>query len=102
MMINVLATIQVKEDKVEDFLKIFRTVVPDVLREQGCLEYKPAVDVDSGLPVQEADPNVVTIIEKWESLDDLHAHLQAPHMESYRERVQDIVEEVTLKVLRDA
>lgn len=100
-MINVLASVWIREGRREDFLKIFSTVIPEVLAEKGCREYQPTVDVDSGIPVQEMDHQVVTIIEKWESLEDLHAHLKSPHMEAYRERVKDIVERVVLKVLRD-
>ena len=45
---------------------------------------------------------IVTIIEKWESLAALRAHLTAPHMLTYREKVKDIVENVSLKVLQEA
>ena len=44
----------------------------------------------------------MTVIEKWESLDDLHVHLSAPHMLAYREKVSSMVEGVMLKVLEDA
>jgi len=46
--------------------------------------------------------NVVTIIEKWESLKDLQAHLSAPHMLAYQEKVKDLVENVSLKILEEA
>jgi quinol monooxygenase YgiN len=48
------------------------------------------------------DKNVVTIIEKWESLHALRDHLNTPHMLTYRERVKDIVEGTSLKVLKEA
>jgi quinol monooxygenase YgiN len=38
-------------------------------------------------------------VEKWESLQALHAHLVAPHMAVYRERVKDVVVGVTLQIL---
>jgi len=46
--------------------------------------------------------NVVTIIEKWDSLEDLKTHLSAPHMLAYKENVKDIVDRVSLKVLGEA
>jgi len=46
--------------------------------------------------------HVVTIIEKWQSLEDLRAHLAAPHMLAYRTAVKDIVADVSLKVLTEA
>jgi quinol monooxygenase YgiN len=44
--------------------------------------------------------NVVTIIEKWKTLECLQAHLIAPHMLEYKAKVADLVEDVSLKVLQ--
>jgi quinol monooxygenase YgiN len=44
----------------------------------------------------------VTVIEKWNCLDALQAHLAAPHMTEYRERVRDLVVAVDLQVLTPA
>ena len=101
-MINVIASIRVKAGRVSEFLEIFKTNVPNVTEERGCIEYFPAVDIDADLPPQSLDENVVTIIEKWESLEALRAHLITPHMLAYREKVKDIVEVTSLKVLKEA
>jgi quinol monooxygenase YgiN len=101
-MIHVLASIQVKEGRVADFLAIFKANVPNVLKEDGCIEYGPTVDVATKLPPQVVDKNIVTIVEKWESLPHLEAHLVAPHMLAYKEKVKDIVVKVSLKVLAPA
>ncbi|OPX36240.1 MAG: antibiotic biosynthesis monooxygenase [Desulfobacteraceae bacterium 4484_190.2] len=101
-MINVIASIRVKGDKLSDFLEIFKSNLTSVREERGCIEYFPAVDIDADLPPQSLDENVVTIIEKWESLEDLSDHLNAPHMLAYKEKVKDIVEGVSIKVLQEA
>jgi quinol monooxygenase YgiN len=101
-MINVIASIHVKEGRRSEFIDIFKLNVPHVLEEKGCIEYLPTLDVPSGLPPQELNSNVVTIIEKWESLRDLQAHLSAPHMLKYQEKVKDLVENVSLKILEEA
>ena len=62
----------------------------------------PTIDVPTGLPPQELNNNVVTIIEKWGSLEDLQAHLLTPHMLAYKEKVKDLVDKVSLKVLGEA
>ena len=46
--------------------------------------------------------DVSVIVEKWESLDALKAHSQAPHMADYRVRVKDLVESMTLQILAPA
>ena len=101
-MIHVVASIKIKPGKRDTFLKIFNDNVPNVLVEKGCIEYGPTVDVVSDIDIQESDPNSVTIIEKWETLEDLKAHLVAPHMLVYREKVAEIVESLTLKLLEPA
>lgn len=102
-MIFVVATIDLRPGTRAAFLAEFRTVVPLVRAENGCLEYGPAVDVASGIaaqpPVRE---NTVVVIEKWADLPALQAHLTAPHMADYRTRVKDYVAGVRLDVLQPA
>ncbi|MBM3262034.1 MAG: antibiotic biosynthesis monooxygenase [candidate division Zixibacteria bacterium] len=101
-MISVLAFIRVNPGKAKDFLEAFADNVGNVRAENGCIEYFATVDIDTGLSIQELNADLVTVIEKWESLDALRAHLAAPHMAVYREKVKDIVEGVSLKVLKEA
>ncbi len=100
-MINVIASIQIKKGQREAFVEIFKSNVPLVVKEKGCMEYLPTIDVPTGLAPQELNSNVVTVIEKWRSLVDLRIHLTAPHMLAYREKVKDLVESVSLKVLEE-
>lgn len=101
-MISVVASVRVKPGSLSDFLEVFRSNVPSVREESGCVEYFPAVDIHADLPPQILDENVVTILEKWETLDALRDHLKAPHMVAYKETVRDMVEDVSLKVLQEA
>ena len=101
-MINVIASIYIREGRLSEFIEIFKLNIPNVLKEEGCIEYAPTVDALTDLPPQELDANVVTIIEKWNSLDDLQAHLSAPHMLAYKENVKNLVDKVSLKILKEA
>ncbi len=101
-MIHVLASIQIKPGTRKAFLDAFHAIVPTVRKENGCVEYAPTVDVDIDNPAQILDENVVTIIEKWESVSALQAHLVAAHMQAYRETVKDLIESASIKVLEDA
>jgi quinol monooxygenase YgiN len=101
-MIHVLASSRIKEGHRAEFIEIFKANVPNVLQEKGCLGYVPAVDLPTGKPTQELDGNSVTIIEKWESLEALQNHLLAPHMSVYREKVKNMVESQSLRILQEA
>jgi quinol monooxygenase YgiN len=102
-MIFVIATIEVAEGRRDDFLAAFRELVPKVRGEEGCIEYGPTIDVETNIPAQgEARENVVTVVEKWESIEALEAHLIAPHMLDYRKATQDVVLGTAIQILEPA
>lgn len=102
-MICVIATIELADGRRDDFLAEFHKIVPDVLAEQGAIEYQPMVDVPTEIGAQPpARQNVVTVVEKWESVEALEAHLMRAHMLEYRKRVKDMVTGATLSILEPA
>ena len=102
-MICVIATIQVADGRRDDFLEEFRKIVPLVCEETGCIEYVPMVDIPTEIDAQ-AQPaeSVVVVVEKWESVDALEAHLMAPHMLDYRKRVKGLVTGSEIRILEPA
>ncbi len=101
-MIHVIASIELKDGFKAEFLELFKANVPKVLAEEGCIAYAPCLNVDTGIPIQEKNPNVVTIVETWESVDHLHKHLGQPHMKDYAEKTAHMKVGTTLKVLEPA
>ena len=102
-MIHVIATITCTSGRRADFLVEFKKIVPLVLAEDGCLAYGPTIDHAVSLPVPvPTRPDTVIVIEQWRDTAALKAHLSAPHMISYRERVTDLVNVVAIQVLEPA
>jgi len=102
-MIYVIAEIELVDGSREQFVTHFQANVPNVLAEAGCLEYAPMIDLKTELAGQPpVRVNCVTVVEKWESLEALQAHLVAPHMLKYREKVKGMVAKATLRVLQPA
>ena len=100
-MIHVIVTVELTPGNREAFLEEFRRVVPQVLEEEGCLEYGPAIDVETNIGAQATNrDHVVTIIEKWQSLEHLETHLIAPHMLEYRPKVKPLIQNSTLQILQ--
>ena len=98
-MIHVIASIRIRPGTLGALLEVYKTFIPQVRAEKGCIAYTPTIDFDTDIPTQTKEPDVVTIVELWESLEDFHAHLVAPHVVAYRERVKDILVNVSIKVL---
>jgi quinol monooxygenase YgiN len=102
-MIHVVARIEAHPGKRAALLEEFHRLVPKVHAEVGCIEYGPVVDADSGIEAQSRlGEDTFLVVEKWENVDHLRAHLQAPHMDEYRAAVRDLVKNVTLHVLQPA
>jgi quinol monooxygenase YgiN len=102
-MICVIATIETAAGRRDDLLMVFRKLVPQVRAEKGCVEYAPMIDVQSGMAVQ--DPvrdNVVTVVEKWESLAALEAHLKTPHMAEFRKQTEPLRLSLSLQIVQPA
>jgi quinol monooxygenase YgiN len=102
-MIHVIATITTNTNLRTKLLDEFRKLVPTVRAEAGCIEYTPTIDVDSGIGgLPGAREEVVTVVEKWDNVAALDAHLKAPHMLRYREAVKDLVKGVDIRVMHPA
>lgn len=102
-MIHVIAVITARPGKREAILQHFRTNVPAVRAEKGCIEYGAAVDADPALPFQTKwGPDTFLAIEKWESMDALKAHAAAPHMAAYAAKVKDMIASRVIHILSPA
>jgi quinol monooxygenase YgiN len=100
-MIYVVVMVRVKEGKAKEYIELFKSVAQTVRKEKGCLEYKPAVDA-AGAPPDSVDKNTVVILERWESMEVLQAHMGTAHMREFFEKQNDLVEGSQIKVLQEA
>lgn len=99
-MIHVIAVITAKPGQRENVLREMHANVPNVLAEDGCIEYGPAIDAeDVGAFQTKLGPDTFTVVEKWETLDALRAHAAAPHMAAYGARVKDMLASRVIHVL---
>ena len=100
-MIHVVARITVKVGQRSALIDAMRQLIPLVLAEEGCIAYTPAIDAATDVERQApADDNVLTMIEQWQSVEHLKAHLAAPHMAQFRDKVGDMVESAQLRILQ--
>ncbi len=100
-MIHLVVTMMIKEGSMEEFMEAARELRHQVRREPGCHGYEYTVDLQSPLDIQEpVQENRVTLIEKWESLEALQAHLATPHMKAASPRMEALREGIAIRVTR--
>jgi quinol monooxygenase YgiN len=99
-MIHVVAIITAKPGMREQILTAFRTNMPAVHAENGCIEYGPAIDAEGAGGIQtKFGPDTFVVIEKWQSLDALKAHGASPHMAAYAAKTRDMIASRVIHVL---
>lgn len=102
-MIHVLATIQATPGRRAELLREFHALLPHVRAEKGCVEYGPAIDVATQIAAQPAPrPDVLVMIERWQDLPALEAHLAAPHMVDFRNKAKHLIANIQIQVLEPA
>lgn len=102
-MVCVVATIEVVEGKRDEYLREIWKVVPKVRKEKGCIEYLPVIDFPAGFSAQ--DPvreDRVTILERWENIEALKAHMETPHMKEYREGAKKFIVAAKIQIFTPA
>lgn len=83
-------------------LDAFAKIIPTVLEEEGCFGYAPLIDHNAQVEFQTTAPDSVFMLEKWENVAHLEAHLQTQHMKDHSVAVKDDVLDVHIRILEDA
>ena len=100
-MIHVVASIIIQPGQRDVFLEQFKPYAAEVLNEVGCIEYIPTIDANSGIEEQKMNDSVVTVLQKWETMEDLYAHLGSADMADFFEENFDLVEDMHLSILQN-
>ena len=71
-MIRIVAKNIIKKEKIEEFIVLAKKLVEETnQKDEGCIHYQLYQDL--------ADPQILTIMEEWESQEALEKHMAAPH-----------------------
>lgn len=93
----------IKKGKMDEFLVECRKIRPLVLAEKGCLMYDYTREITSGSVRQEPlNIDRITLYEKWESIEALNLHSDAPHMKEFVLRVAPMRESVVIRTGTEA
>ncbi|SFC23496.1 putative quinol monooxygenase [Clostridium uliginosum] len=70
-MIKVIAKNFAKEDKIDKILELAKELVETTVEKDDCIKYEMYQD--------EKNPNVLIMIEEWETIEDLNNHMSSEH-----------------------
>lgn len=99
-MIHVHALLEIAPDRINEYLTIHQALIPQILQEEGCAEYLLAIDAPTAIDIQrQAGSEVVSVIEKWETVSAFETHLNAPHVVDFRQRVEGLLLNATAYIL---
>ncbi|AMW79218.1 hypothetical protein AMD27_10140 [Acinetobacter sp. TGL-Y2] len=101
-MLTVIAEINlISNTAFKSVLERIQQLIPAVLNEDGCYAYELLSDSELQSPMQTKVPNSLVMYEKWESVEQLEAHMQTPHMLAHTQAIQDQVAEVKIRILEN-
>jgi len=99
-MIHVIAIITARPGMRDKIIARVQENIPAVVAEEGCIEYRPVVDLSAEAATGFGCDTLV-IIEKWRDETCLKDHAAAAHMKNYAEKVKDFIQERTIRILKD-
>jgi quinol monooxygenase YgiN len=76
-MIYAMVSFEVKPECRETYIAEAEKLKSEVLKEKGCISY----DVHANV----AEPNKFFVVERWETQEDLDAHVCSPHVLAWPE-----------------
>ena len=98
-MIHVIAILKAKTGMRDAIIARVQENLPNVLAEEGCIEYRPLID--SSVDGSGFGSDTLVIVEKWQDERCLKNHAASSHMKEYGEQVKDLLVERDVRILRD-
>ncbi len=99
-MIHIVAVLTAKIGHRAALLTAFKSIVPAVRREPGCLEYQAVIDLDHSSAKFGAD--AIVVIEKWEGQAALDGHNEGDAVKEFREKAKHILAQAEIYLLQNA
>jgi quinol monooxygenase YgiN len=90
-MIYVLATMTAVPGKAAELIKGARAAIDATRKEDGCISYDYVQDTEN--------PDILTVVERWTSRAALEAHLQMPHLATWRAARKGLVAQTKVEII---
>ncbi|MBT2654455.1 antibiotic biosynthesis monooxygenase [Bacillus sp. ISL-18] len=93
-MIRVVCKAKLKPGvNVEEYLILARKVVSETRKEKGCIMYTLHEDLN--------DPSIITMIEEWETEEDINQHNKSEHVVKFVPELRKLRESTEINLYRE-
>lgn len=100
--VYVLCRFDLQPGKKDAYAEAVRTITDAVRHEKGCRFYSLVGDAETDMKNQMTfGPDVLWMVECWDSVDALKAHLAAPHMKAFGPKARTLRKSGTFHVLKE-
>ena len=90
--IKVIARSTIKNNCMDEAIKLYRLLVEETRKEQGCISYELFNEL--------GNENNITLIEEWESLEDLNKHTKTTHFIELVNKLSEIETEAPVLIYK--
>lgn len=99
-MIYIVSEVSAVPGSRDQIIEEFRKLVPLVLQEDGCLGYTGTCDAEDAPRFRKDNgADKLIILEQWRDMAAFKAHVRAPHMAAYGEKVNHLIAGRAVSVL---
>jgi quinol monooxygenase YgiN len=99
-MIHIVAVLTAKMGHRAALLAAFKSIVPAVHEEPGCIEYQAVIDLDRSPAKFGADS--IVVIEKWADQAALDAHNEGAALKEFQAKAKHILAQADIYLLQNA
>lgn len=89
-MIIVIARVEADPARMDELQHALDAMMRATWEESGCISYSMAVE--------NKDMGIVSVVERWESVEALKSHFDEPHMASFNAAVKDAVRSIDARM----
>jgi len=82
-MVQTISKMIVRNDKIDEFISIFKEMIEPTKGEKGYIKYEMYQDED--------DPALLIVLEQWDKREDFDRHLESEHFKRIVPKMSELI-----------
>lgn len=91
-MLQIIVKMYVQEDKIKEFIELFKEMLDPTFQMEGCFKYNMYRD--------EIDPSLFIVLEQWETRDYFEDYLLSKHFDRVVSQMMEVlIKEIEINIM---